>query len=71
MAAPEKVKGPASCFPSFEKTYGHPVEHGFGILRSAGDRRHMELVAPLKSEQGLGHGHANARVAHHLAKRRT
>jgi hypothetical protein len=45
------------------------VEHWFGILRSAGDRKHMELVALLKSEHGLGHGHANALVAHHLAKR--
>jgi hypothetical protein len=69
MAAPDKLKGPASYFPSIEKTYGRPVDHWFGILRSAGDRKHMELVALLKSEHGLGHGHANALVAHHLAKR--
>ena len=69
MAAPDKLKGPASYFPSIEKTYGRPVEHWFGILRSASDRKHMELVALLKSEHGLGHGHANALVAHHLAKR--
>jgi hypothetical protein len=69
MAAPEKVRGPASYFPSIEKTYRHPVEHWFGILRAAGDRKHMELVTLLKSEHGLGHGHANALVAHHLAKR--
>lgn len=69
MAAPEKVKGPASYFPSIEKTYGHPVEHWFGLLRAAGDRRHMELVALLESEHGLGHGHANALVAYHLARR--
>ena len=69
MAAPDKLKGPASYFPSIEKTYGRLVEYWFGILRSAGDRKHMELVALLKSEHGLGHGHANALVAHHLAKR--
>lgn len=71
MATSEnKVQGPASYFPSIEKKYGHPVEHWFRILRSSGDGlKHMELVALLKTEHGLGHGHANALVAHHLAKR--
>ena len=69
MAASEKVKGPASYFPSIEKTYGHPVEHWFDLLRKAGSLKHMELVAMLKSDHGLGHGHANALVAHFLAKR--
>jgi hypothetical protein len=65
----EKLKGPASYFPSIEKKYGQPVEHWFGILREAGALKHMELVALLKVEHGLGHGHANALVAHHLASR--
>jgi hypothetical protein len=69
MADTPKVKGPASYFPSIEKTYGHPVEHWFGVLREAGALKHMELVALLKSTHGLGHGHANALVAYHLAKR--
>ena len=68
MATTEKVQGPASYFPSIEKKYGHPVAHWFGVLQAAGDRKHMELVALLKSEHGLGHGHANALVAYHLAK---
>ena len=68
-AKPEKVQGPASYFPSIEKKYGQPVEHWFGVLKKAGDLKHMELVALLKSEHGLGHGHANALVAYHLAKR--
>jgi hypothetical protein len=69
MASDHKVKGPASYFPSIEKKYGQPVEHWFKILRGAGDLKHMELVALLKTEHGLGHGHANALVAYHLAKR--
>ena len=73
MASPEKIKGPASYFPSIEKTYGQPVEHWFKVLRAAGDGKHMELVALLKSAHGLGHGHghANALVAWHLAQSRT
>jgi hypothetical protein len=68
MADIEKIKGPASYFPSIEAKYGHPVKHWFDILRQAGDLKHMELVNMLKSAHGLGHGHANALVAYHLAK---
>lgn len=69
MPSSEKIQGPASYFPSIEKKYDHPVDHWFSILRSAGDLKHMELVALLKSEHKLGHGHANALVAYHLAQR--
>ncbi|MBI4694478.1 MAG: DUF4287 domain-containing protein [Gammaproteobacteria bacterium] len=68
MANGEKVKGPASYFPSIEKKYGKPIEHWMAVLRKAGPLKHMELVAHLKSEHGLGHGHANALVAAYLAK---
>jgi hypothetical protein len=68
MSDTVKIKGPASYFPSIEKTYGQPVEHWLSILRAAGDHKHMQLVTMLKSEHGLGHGHANALVAYHLAK---
>jgi Domain of unknown function (DUF4287) len=66
MSSSDKVKGPASYFPSIEKTYGQPVDHWFGVLRAAGPLKHMELVALLKSQHGLGHGHANALVAYFL-----
>lgn len=69
MATNEKIQGPASYFPSIEKKYGHPIEHWLQILRSAGELKHMELVSLLKTEHKLGHGHANALVAYHVAKR--
>ncbi|MFJ6721880.1 MULTISPECIES: DUF4287 domain-containing protein [unclassified Streptomyces] len=65
MSAP--VKGPASYFPSIERKYGRPIAEWQELLRASALTRHMELVAWLKAEHGLGHGHANALVAHHLA----
>ncbi|HEY8608463.1 MAG TPA: DUF4287 domain-containing protein [Noviherbaspirillum sp.] len=67
MTAHEKVKGPASYFPSIEKKYGQPVEHWLRLLASNNGMKHMEMVNWLKAEYGLGHGHANALVAYHLA----
>ena len=63
-----KVTGPASYFPSIEKTYGETIKHWMDILQKAGSRKHMELVALLKSQHAIGHGHANALVAVFLAK---
>lgn len=62
-----KVKGPASYFPSIEKTYGKPVSHWMGIIDGMAGAKHMDIVATLKAEHGLGHGHANALVAAHKA----
>jgi len=59
-----RVKGPASYFPSIEKTYGRPMDHWFGLVRDRGDEKHMQTVAWLKSEHGMGHGHGAAVVAH-------
>ncbi|MCX8530209.1 MAG: DUF4287 domain-containing protein [Rhodoluna sp.] len=61
----EKVKGPASYFPSIEKTYGKPMQYWFDLLEAKTDLKHMEQVAWLKEEHGMGHGHANA-VVHYL-----
>jgi hypothetical protein len=60
----------ASYFPSIEKTYGQPVQHWIGLIHTNTKlTRHGELVAWLKREHGLGHGHANALVAYALRRR--
>lgn len=69
MTQEPKPKGPASYFPSIEKTYGKPIDHWMTILADAGELRHMERVALLKSAHGLGHGHANALVAWFMARK--
>ena len=60
----DKVKGPASYFPSIEKTYGKPIAHWLDLIGARSGERHMETVNWLKSEHQLGHGHANALVAY-------
>lgn len=64
----EKVKGPASYFPSIEKTYGRPVQEWLDMIEPRTGDRHMEIVKWLKEEHKLGHGHANALVAYKLAQ---
>lgn len=68
MAAQDKPKGPASYFPSIEKTYGKPIAHWLKLLDTVKDSKHMEQVAFLKEQHKLGHGHANALVAYHKAQ---
>lgn len=62
------VKGPASYFPSIGKKYGRPIAEWKALIRDNTGKKHMELVAWLKSEHGMGHGHANALVSHTLAE---
>lgn len=59
----EKVTGPASYFPSIEKKYGQPIDYWMTQLDAVRDAKHMEQVAHLKDQHGMGHGHANAVVA--------
>jgi hypothetical protein len=59
----DKPQGPASYFPSIEKKYGQPIEHWLELARARAEMKHLELVRWLKTEHGLGHGHANAIVA--------
>ena len=66
--ADDKIKGPASYFPSIEKTYGRPIAEWKALVRGRMPAKHMELVAMLKTDHGMGHGHANAVVAHTLAE---
>ncbi len=68
MLEKPKAKGPASYFPSIEKTYDKPIAHWMEILKRAGDLKHMGLVSLLKPKHQFGHGHANAFVAHFLAQ---
>lgn len=59
----DAVKGPASYFPSIEAKYGRPIQDWKDMIRARPTQKHTELVAWLKQEHGLGHGHANALVA--------
>ncbi|NYZ17742.1 DUF4287 domain-containing protein [Azospirillum sp. RWY-5-1] len=65
--ADQPVKGPASYFPSIEKKYGKSIAEWQAIIRGHLPAKHMELVAMLKNDHAMGHGHANALVAHTLA----
>ena len=65
MPQDNQVKGPASYIPAIEKKYGHPISHWLTILDAMKGKKHMDMVAALKSEHEMGHGHANALVAYH------
>lgn len=69
MTTTDKPKGPASYFPSIEKKYGQPIAHWLDLLQQCKGMKHMEMVAWLKAEHGMGHGHANAIVAYLLASK--
>lgn len=68
VVAPEVkpgAKGPASYFPSIEKTYGRPMQEWLDLVTDRLEgHKHMEVVVWLKDAHGLGHGHANAIVAY-------
>jgi hypothetical protein len=69
MSDPKKVTGPASYFPSIEKKYGQPIDHWITLVQKQKGMKHMEVVNWLKSEHGMGNGHANAVVAYCFASR--
>ena len=68
MSTEEKVKGPASYFPSIEKKYGKPMQHWLDLVQQSKGLKHMEIVNKLKVEHEMGHGHANAIVAFALGE---
>ena len=60
-------QGPASYFPSIEKKYGRSIGEWQQVIAGCGIEGHMAIVNHLKSEHGMGHGHANALVGWTLA----
>jgi hypothetical protein len=64
---PWPKQGPTSYFPSIEKKYGRSIGEWQRIIAGCGLEEHMAIVGYLKSEYGMGHGHANALVAWTLA----
>lgn len=40
----ERPKGPASYFPSIERTYGRPIDEWLDLARSRNSDKHMEVV---------------------------
>ena len=65
----KKVTGPASYFPSIEKKYGQPISHWKSMREKMKSAKHSEMVAMLKNDHGMGHGHATAIVAHFRAEK--
>lgn len=63
----DRVKGPASYFPSIETTCGCSFAELKSIVRQRRPGKHTDLVAMLKRGHGMGRGRANALVAHRLA----
>ena len=67
VSPPWSKQGPTSYFPSIESKYGRSIADWQAIIAACGLEKHMEIVGYLKSEYGVGHGHANALVAWTLA----
>ncbi|WP_431967767.1 DUF4287 domain-containing protein [Nocardia sp. bgisy134] len=61
-----KPHGPASYFPTIETKYGRGIDEWFTLLRDCGLEGHKPQVEWLKTEHGMGHGHATALVQYHL-----
>jgi hypothetical protein len=55
-------QGPASYFSSIERKYGRSIADWQQVITSCGLDKHLAIVNHLKSEHGMGHGHANALV---------
>ena len=60
LSAPWPKQGPASYFASIEQKYGRSISEWQKIIAGCDLDKHMVIVGYLKSEYGMGHGHANA-----------
>ena len=67
VSAPWPKRGPTSYFPSIESKYGRSIAEWQNVIGETGLTKHMEIVNRLKSDYGMGHGHANALVGWTLA----
>jgi len=67
MAQEWPKQGPASYFPSIERRYGRSIAEWQAIIAEGPAGTHMQIVDRLKTEYGMGHGHANALVGWTLA----
>ena len=65
----KSVRGPAAYFPSIEAKYGRSIEEWRSLMAATGLTTWKELMAWLKQENGMGHGHANALVIDFLERR--
>ena len=52
---------------NIERKTGRSMDELVAMVKASGLQKHGEVVAWLKTEHGLGHGHANAIVAAALA----
>jgi hypothetical protein len=64
----ERVSGPAPYFPSIEAKSGRSIAVWKALMRATGLTTHKELVTWFRTENGFGHGHANALTADLLAE---
>jgi hypothetical protein len=62
QSPPWPKQGPPSYFPSIEKKYGRSIAEWQQVIADCGLDKHMTIVSYLKTEHGMGHGHANALV---------
>jgi hypothetical protein len=60
QSAPWPKQGPASYFPAIEKKYGRSIAEWQRIIADSAPEKHMVIVGRLKTDYGMGHGHANA-----------
>ena len=67
QAPPWPKQGPPTYFPSIEQKYGRSITEWQQIIAGCGLGKHMGIVRHLKTEHGMGRGHANALVGWTLA----